>query len=185
MKTPVRIYAQPGDAYSLLPSDPVVAVQLLRADVDETWFEVTRAEREAPFAWPEIPGVICQKDRVIAELHRCHRINDRKFVAISLSRADPLQPGAHKLRSYWLPEAGAATLHGPDDWIRTDTAAIDGFDHQHDMFDFTKIMPSVVRFAWHHPANDWWAVDENFERFVRKDVLGWRQDPMQARPLAG
>ncbi|MFO1169914.1 MAG: hypothetical protein U1E49_03005 [Hyphomicrobiaceae bacterium] len=164
-------------------TDEFVELEELEVCGHEGRYQLRFGRPEQRFSWPIIPGYAYRADshEVVAEFHRAQRVNATTWMAISLDALTIKIPRVQiRFRSYWTPDAGIAVLAGPQNWSLVDGSKIR--DHEHDIFDWAKI-DRTTKLTWHNEVQDWWCSQQNFEKLIRDDFLGWRSDPMIARPL--
>ncbi len=178
------MYCRPGETALSAVTDDTIDLCMIGRNGHEARFEFKLGRPEERYSWPRIPGFVYRHDtlEVVVEFHREHRSADGLRIGISLDGSSITVPDAGlRFQSYWVPDAGDAVLAGPAGWRFVTFGPEDQCDHEHDVFDWAKIGPRFITAAWYNSDHDWWATPENFEKFVRDDVLGWRADPDQAK----
>lgn len=182
----IVLHVSPGDAVDFEATNDIIRLSYLETRGGEARFDLQLSEPEEKHTWPFIPCYIYRADtlRVVTELHRAHRLSETRWLGISKNIAETHVPADVELRlqRYWAGDEGFAVLLGPEKWQETSTSIL-GDDHDHDLFDWATISPRSMPTAWYNKFWNWWCTKENFEKFIRDDVLGWRSDPETAGPL--
>lgn len=171
----VWIYQRPGSLFNVVQTDQAVALALISVEGDVAKFKVSFANSMP--GEPIAPGCVYRSDtcETVLEVHRIEHLPDDSLCATTLDGRNIRLPSVTlNYRPYWLPDAAQAVLQGPVGWTFRSYSERHGDDHSHDIFDWSTIGAGGIAAAWQFGDADRWVTPENFDRFILKDILGWR-----------